>query len=114
MTGPAPRDIWRACALLIALGTATHLVGLTYPREIVFDEATSGNFVSAYCCTRERIVDVHPPHGKLLIALGAKLGGYQGDFKPRRLARRTETSRFRPAVRASARAFSFLRCSCSC
>ena len=81
MTRPPSRDLWRACVFLIALGAATHFVGLTHPREIVFDEATMGNFVSAYCCTHERIFDLHPPHGKLLIALGAKLGGYNGDFK---------------------------------
>ena len=39
-----------------------------------------GNFVSAYCCTGERIFDLHPPHGKLLIAAGARLGGYDGKF----------------------------------
>ena len=43
-----PRDLWRACLVLILLGTATHAIGLAYPREVVFDEATMGNFVSAY------------------------------------------------------------------
>jgi dolichyl-phosphate-mannose--protein O-mannosyl transferase len=34
----------------------------------VFDEVTFGKFVQAYCCTGERFFDIHPPHGKLLIA----------------------------------------------
>lgn len=68
----------RHLALLVLLGGLTHFVGLTHPRQVVFDEATFGNYVSAYCCSGQRIFDVHPPHGKLLIALAAKLGGFGG------------------------------------
>jgi dolichyl-phosphate-mannose--protein O-mannosyl transferase len=63
---------------LLLLGALTHFSGLAHPRQVVFDEATFGNYVSAYCCTGERIFDVHPPHGKLLIALAARLGGFHG------------------------------------
>jgi dolichyl-phosphate-mannose--protein O-mannosyl transferase len=73
-------DVRTACGLLALLGVLTHFTALAYPREVVFDEATMGNFVSAYCCTGERIFDLHPPHGKLLIAAGARLGGYDGTF----------------------------------
>jgi dolichyl-phosphate-mannose--protein O-mannosyl transferase len=51
----------RPLALLLLLGALTHFSGLAHPREVVFDEATFGNYVSAYCCTGERIFDVHPP-----------------------------------------------------
>jgi dolichyl-phosphate-mannose--protein O-mannosyl transferase len=62
------------------LGAIVHFTKLTSPREVVFDETHMGKFVSAYCCTGERIFDVHPPHAKLLIALGSKVGGYDGKF----------------------------------
>ena len=77
---PRRHDVRHACWLLVLLGALTHFTALGYPREVVFDEATMGNFVSAYCCTGERIFDLHPPHGKLLIAAGARLGGYDGTF----------------------------------
>ena len=77
----ATREIRRPLAILLLVGGLVHFAGLSHPREVVFDEATFGNYVAAYCCTGERIFDVHPPHGKLLIALGAKLGGFDGHFK---------------------------------
>jgi len=64
--------------ILVGLSVAIHLVGLGYPSQVVFDEVHFGKFVNAYCCTRERIFDIHPPHGKLLIAAAARLGGYDG------------------------------------
>jgi len=67
-------------ALLLLLGALTHFAGLTHPRQVVFDEVTFGKYVAAYCCTHERIFDVHPPHGKLLIAAAAKLGMFTGSF----------------------------------
>jgi len=73
-------DVRTACWLLGLLGALTHFTALTYPREVVFDEATMGTFVSAYCCTGQRIFDLHPPHGKLLISAGARVGGYDGTF----------------------------------
>jgi dolichyl-phosphate-mannose--protein O-mannosyl transferase len=72
--------IRRALAALTIAGALTHFVGLTYPRQVVFDEATFGKLVAAYCCTGARIFDVHPPHGKLLIAAAAKAGGFDGQF----------------------------------
>ena len=70
----------RPLLLLLLLGALTHFAGLTHPRQVVFDEVTFGKYVAAYCCTGERIFDVHPPHGKLLIALAAKAGGFDGTF----------------------------------
>ena len=73
-------SVRRALALVIALGALVHFIGLTYPRQVVFDEVHWGKSASAYCCTGQRVFDIHPPHGKLLLALGAKLGGYDGTF----------------------------------
>ena len=82
-------SVRRALQLVIALGALLHVVGLTYPREVVFDEVHWGKSVSAYCCTGQRVFDIHPPHGKLLLALGAKLGGYDGQFSFGGLASRS-------------------------
>ncbi|HUL74936.1 MAG TPA: phospholipid carrier-dependent glycosyltransferase [Vicinamibacterales bacterium] len=65
---------------LVAIGVLTHFIGLTSPKEVVFDEVHWGKSVSAYCCTGQRVFDVHPPHGKLLLTLGAVAGGYDGTF----------------------------------
>ena len=70
----------RDLILVFVLGALVHFAGLTYPRQVVFDEVHWGKSVSAYCCTGQRVFDIHPPHGKLLLALGAKLGGYDGKF----------------------------------
>jgi dolichyl-phosphate-mannose--protein O-mannosyl transferase len=72
-----PSARWPLVALLV-IGLATHVIGLSHPRQVVFDEVHWGKFVSAYCCTGERVFDVHPPHGKLLLTIGAVLGGYDG------------------------------------
>jgi dolichyl-phosphate-mannose--protein O-mannosyl transferase len=63
---------------LLLIGLATHLIGLSHPRQVVFDEVHWGKYVTAYCCTGARQFDVHPPHGKLLLTLGALMGGYDG------------------------------------
>ena len=74
---PRPGRASFAIALLLA-GLALHFFRLSQPDAIVFDEVHFGGFANAYCCTGEYIFDVHPPHGKLLAALGMKLGGYSG------------------------------------
>jgi dolichyl-phosphate-mannose-protein mannosyltransferase len=72
-----PRRSTFVIALLLA-GLALHFFRLDQPAAIIFDEVHFGGFANAYCCTGEYIFDVHPPHGKLLAALGMKLGGYDG------------------------------------
>lgn len=72
-----PRILIATLALLSAL---VHFVALSQPRDVVFDEVHFGRFVTAYCCNHENIFDIHPPHGKLLIAAGAKVLGYRGGF----------------------------------
>ena len=37
-----------------------------------------GSYVDAYCCSGKYFFDVHPPLGKLPVALVLKLGGYHG------------------------------------
>jgi len=69
-----------ALLVLVIIGAVTHFAGLTSPRQVVFDEVHWGKSVSAYCCTGQRVFDVHPPHGKLLLTLGPVLGGYDGHF----------------------------------
>lgn len=78
-------SVRRALVLVIVLGALVHFVGLTSPREVVFDEVHWGQSVNAYCCNGQRQFDVHPPHGKLLITLGAVLGGYTGDLSFERI-----------------------------
>jgi dolichyl-phosphate-mannose-protein mannosyltransferase len=72
--------IRRQAAVLLVVGALTHFVGLTSPRQVVFDEVTFGQYVQAYCCTGERFFDIHPPHGKLLVALAARIGGFDRSF----------------------------------
>ena len=64
--------------ILLLLSAAVHLVGLSHPRSVVFDEVHFGSFSSAYCCNHEYFFDPHPPHAKLLIAGTAHLLGYRG------------------------------------
>ena len=73
------KTIYLATALL-GLSLLLHLVALGYPAQVVFDEVHFGKFVTAYCCSHENFFDIHPPHGKLLIAAAAYLGGYRGNF----------------------------------
>ncbi len=66
-------------AIILLLASAvTHFAWLNYPAEVIFDEVHFGKFITAYCCTKERFFDIHPPHAKLLIAGTAYLLGYRG------------------------------------
>lgn len=56
------------------------MLWLATPREVVFDEVHFGKFVTAYCCSHQRIFDIHPPHAKLLVAGTAYLFGFRGGF----------------------------------
>lgn len=58
----------------------TQFLWLGYPHQVIFDEVHFGKFVNSYCCTGENFFDIHPPHGKLLIAGVAWLAGYDGTF----------------------------------
>lgn len=73
------RELFTILAIIL-VASLTHLVGLSEPQQVIFDEVHFGKFVTAYCCTGERIFDIHPPHVKLLIAAVGWLGGYRGGF----------------------------------
>ena len=64
--------------ILLMLSAAVHLLGLSHPENVVFDEVHFGGFASAYCCSHEYIFDPHPPHAKLIIAATARLLGFHG------------------------------------
>ena len=64
--------------IILGLGLLLRLPFISYPSEVVFDEVGFGKMVTAYGWTGERLFDIHPPHGKLLITAAAYLGGYTG------------------------------------
>lgn len=57
----------------------TRIVALGHPSEVIFDEVHYGKFANAYCCSRSRIFDVHPPHAKLLMGFFVRAFGYAGE-----------------------------------
>ena len=67
----------RLLAILLALGLVTRFALLNYPRAVVFDEYHFGKFVNGYL-SGEYFFDIHPPLGKLVLALAAYAGGYNG------------------------------------
>jgi dolichyl-phosphate-mannose--protein O-mannosyl transferase len=72
------KEIRTLVAVLLLAGLALHFFRLGEPGSVIFDEVHFGRFADSYCCSGAYIFDVHPPHGKLLAALGMKLGGYDG------------------------------------
>ncbi len=63
---------------LTVLSFLTRFWGLFSPNAVVFDEVYFKDFASRYF-TGQYYFDIHPPLGKLLLALGARLLGYTGD-----------------------------------
>ena len=65
--------------LIVFLGFFTRFIFIWHPAEVVFDEVHFGKFVSSYF-TRQYYFDIHPPLGKLMVAITAKLFGFQAGF----------------------------------
>nr|XP_014340849.1 PREDICTED: protein O-mannosyl-transferase 1 isoform X2 [Latimeria chalumnae] len=66
--------------VLTVLGLVSRLQDLTYPRAVVFDEVYYGQFVSLYMKRIFFLDDSGPPLGQMLLAFGAYLGGFDGNF----------------------------------
>ncbi|XP_058492669.1 protein O-mannosyl-transferase 1 isoform X1 [Solea solea] len=66
--------------LVSLLGLWTRLSHLSYPNAVVFDEVYYGPFVSLYMKRVFFIDDSGPPLGHMILALGAYLGGFDGNF----------------------------------
>ncbi|KAJ8415464.1 hypothetical protein AAFF_G00424440 [Aldrovandia affinis] len=62
------------------LGLLTRLCGINFPKAVVFDEVYYGQFVSLYMKQVFFIDESGPPFGHMLLALGAYLGGFDGNF----------------------------------
>ncbi|TPX41703.1 dolichyl-phosphate-mannose---protein mannosyltransferase [Synchytrium endobioticum] len=71
---------WKlATFVLTLLAFATRVWRISEPGQVVFDEVHFGKFASYYL-RREYFFDVHPPLGKLLLALTGLFIGYDGHY----------------------------------
>ncbi len=66
---------------LVTSNLTIHFFHLDLPSSVVYDEFHFGKYATSYCCTFKNTFDLHPPHGKLLIAAALKVGGYDGRFE---------------------------------
>uniref|UniRef100_A0A8C1MZD8 Protein O-mannosyl-transferase 1 n=1 Tax=Cyprinus carpio TaxID=7962 RepID=A0A8C1MZD8_CYPCA len=62
------------------LALVTRLYGIHFPRAVVFDEVYYGQFLSLYMKQVFFIDESGPPFGHMVLALGAYLGGFDGNF----------------------------------
>lgn len=71
--------LWTVFLAVVCLSLATRLYKITEPDHVCWDETHFGKMGSWYI-NRTFFFDVHPPLGKMLIALSGKLTGYNGTF----------------------------------
>uniref|UniRef100_A0A673LGK0 Protein O-mannosyl-transferase 1 n=1 Tax=Sinocyclocheilus rhinocerous TaxID=307959 RepID=A0A673LGK0_9TELE len=62
------------------LALVTRIYGIHFPRAVVFDEVYYGQFLSLYMKQVFFIDESGPPFGHMVLALGAYLGGFDGNF----------------------------------
>ncbi|KAI1900506.1 hypothetical protein AGOR_G00050630 [Albula goreensis] len=65
---------------ITVLGLVTRLYGINFPKAVVFDEVYYGQFVSLYMKQVFFMDESGPPFGHMILALGAYLGGFDGNF----------------------------------
>lgn len=70
---------WLVFGAVLALTFATRLYKVTEPDHVCWDETHFGKMASWYI-NRTFFFDVHPPLGKMLIALSGYMTGYDGSF----------------------------------
>ncbi|XP_055700436.1 protein O-mannosyl-transferase 2 isoform X2 [Phlebotomus papatasi] len=70
---------WTVFAIIVLLTVLTRFYKVTEPDHVCWDETHFGKMGSWYI-NRTFFFDVHPPLGKMLIALSGKLTGYNGTY----------------------------------
>jgi dolichyl-phosphate-mannose-protein mannosyltransferase len=65
---------------LFVLSFFTRFWHLFYPAKVIFDEAHFGLYATKYL-SRQYYFDIHPPLGKMLLALAGYLGGLKSGFQ---------------------------------
>ncbi|XP_023676528.2 protein O-mannosyl-transferase 1 isoform X1 [Paramormyrops kingsleyae] len=73
-------DVNLVLVALTLMGLVTRLCGINFPKAVVFDEVYYGQFVSLYMKQLFFIDESGPPLGHMILALGAYLGGFDGNF----------------------------------
>ncbi|XP_061388961.1 protein O-mannosyl-transferase 2 [Musca vetustissima] len=73
------RSWWLVFAIVVLLTCCTRYYKVTEPDHVCWDETHFGKMGSWYI-NRTFFFDVHPPLGKMLIALSGYLTGYDGTF----------------------------------
>ncbi|XP_076436443.1 protein O-mannosyl-transferase 1-like [Babylonia areolata] len=75
-------DMMQVALTVVSLVSRTWHLGL--PRAVVFDELHFAKFVSLYM-KRVFFFDIHPPLGKMLLALAGSYAGFEGEVKFERI-----------------------------
>lgn len=75
-------DVMQLLLTVASLVSRTWQLGV--PRAVVFDELHFAKFVSLYM-QRIFFFDIHPPLGKLLLALAGRYAGFEGEVKFERI-----------------------------